>query len=66
MNQPINATGHENIFQLLGRSGVGSPAGLRKNFVQQKISVNCEIAQMDSMVECGDEVVLDGLGYRIE
>lgn len=66
MNQPINATGYENIYQLLGRSGVGSPAGLRKNFVQQKISVNGEITQMDSTVECGDEVVLDGLGYRIE
>jgi len=66
MNQSINATGSENAYQLLNRSGVGSPAGLRNNFAQQKISVNGEIAQMGSKVQVGDELMLDGLGYRID
>ena len=66
MNQPIAAIGRENVYQLLIRTGVGSPAGLRRNFDKHRVSVNGEIAGMDRKIKAGDELDLDGLGYRIE
>ena len=65
MNQPIIASGSEELYQLLGRSGVGSPANLRRNFARQKVLLNGDLAQPEQLVECGDELELDGLGYLI-
>ena len=66
MNQAIYATGSENIYQLLNRSGVGSPAGLRQNFARQRIFVNGDIAGIDDEARSGDALTIDGVDYGIE